>query len=56
MSVRSIALGAAAAIVALGSMTFAVSPVSARTCGDVELASARGAPAIPGFRVSLAVD
>ena len=53
MSVRSVAL-AVAAFVALGTMTFAVSPVQARDCGEVALAAA--APAAPIFSVSLAVD
>jgi len=56
MSVRSLALVAVAAFVALGTMTVAVSPVFARDCGAVALASASGAPALSGFRVSLAVD
>ncbi len=55
MSVRALALAAAAAL-ALGSMTFAVSPVSAQECDAAALADAAGAPAVPGFRVSLAVD
>ncbi|HVQ08201.1 MAG TPA: hypothetical protein VMS43_07175 [Allosphingosinicella sp.] len=56
MSVRSLALVAVAAFVALGTMTFAVSPVFARECGDVALASAGGVRAAPIFSVSLAVD
>jgi hypothetical protein len=56
MSVRSLALVAVAAFVALGTMTFAVSPVSARDCGAVAPAGAAGAPVVPAFRVSLAVD
>lgn len=55
MSVRSLALVAAAAL-ALGSMTFAVSPVSAQACDAAALADAGGAPNPPGLRVSLAVD
>jgi hypothetical protein len=55
MSARSLALAAAAAL-ALGSMTFAVSPVSAQGCDAIALADAAGAPNLPGIRVSLAVD
>ena len=50
MSVRSVALVAVAAFVALGTMTFAVSPVFARDCGEVALASA-GVPADAPFFV-----
>lgn len=55
MSARSLAL-VAAVVLALGSMTFAVSPVSAQECDAAALADAAGAPGLPGIRVSLAVD
>ena len=42
MSVRSVALVAVAAFVALGTMTVAVSPVFARDCGEIALAGAGG--------------
>jgi hypothetical protein len=51
MSVRSVGMAAFAAFIALGTMTFAVSPVFARDCG----ALAAG-PAAPIFSVSPAVD
>ena len=54
MSVRPLAL-VVAAFVALGSLTLAVSPVSARSFEDIALTAADGIPNVPGFRVSLAV-
>jgi hypothetical protein len=56
MSVRSVALVAVAALVALGTMTVAVSPVFARDCGERALASAGSLQAAPIFSVSLAAD
>jgi hypothetical protein len=56
MSVRSVALATAAAFVTLGTMTFAVSPVFARDCGEAAYASAAGGQAVPNFRVSQAAD
>jgi len=56
MSVRSLALAAAAIALALGSMTFAVSPVFARDCAAAAPAGAAGPVALASFRVSRAVD
>jgi len=56
MSVRSVALVAVAAFVALGTMTIAVGPVFARDCGEVALTRAGGMQAAPIFSVSLAAD